>query len=152
MKKLEQGFAKSGKASEAGKKGAASRLKLMEERKARGEKQWEGGFRKDDVVTKLRSKIAIRERWRRYYEERLQELEVLRRECNVDDLEDKLRRVSEEFDDVKKRAVDSARVVAELQRKISVLEEVESKVVFGAEANRGMMSPADGSSKKDDQR
>lgn len=144
MKKLSQGFAKTGKASEAGKKGAEGRKKLMAERKERGEKQWEGGFRKDDPVTKLRAKLAVRERWRRYYDERLSELEALRKEYDVAELEEKLVRVSQEFDDVKKRAVDSARVVADLQRKISVLEEVERKVVFGAEANGGMMPVADG--------
>lgn len=152
MKKIKQGFAVTGKASEAGKKGAESRKRLMAERKDRGEKQWEGGFRKDDPVTKLRSKLAIRERWRRYYQERLEELEAIRKECDVEELEEKLRRVSAEFEDVKQRASDSARVVADLQRKISVLSEAESKVVFGAGANGGMMPPADGSQKKDDHR
>lgn len=131
MKRLDQGFAVTGKAREAGKKGAASRKRLMAERKARGEKQWNGGFKKGDPITILRSKLAIQERWRRYYEERAKELEALTESLVPDDVSERFEEARKSYEAIVSKVRSSERAVSVLLQKIELAEKVESKIVFG---------------------
>jgi len=146
VKKLEQGFAKTGSkaASKAGKKGAASRKKLMAERKKKGEKQWEGGFVKGALVTKLRAKLAVAERWRRYYEEKEKELLEIRASMDEAEVEERVRNAQRLLDGVVGRVRSHEAIVRDLQNKIAVAEDVERSIQFGApsalEPEEGMMS------------
>ena len=139
---LKQGFAVSGKASEAGKKGQATRKKKMLERKRRGEKQHQGGFKKGSEITKLYAALAIKERWRRFYENKAKELEVLASTQDPKEVEERfkaaLASLSEEkraaFEAAKQSAAEHEAAIRNLQAKIRAVEAVEKRegsVVFG---------------------
>lgn len=148
-KRLEQGFAVTGKAREAGKKGAASRKRLMAERKARGEKQWDGGFKKGDPITLLRSKLAIQERWRRYYEERAKELEALTESLVPDDVDERFQEAKRNYEAIVSKVKSSEKTVSMLLQKIEIAEKIESKIVFGTPSSYDETNEAASKDQKD---
>lgn len=78
VEKLRQGFATTGseRASAAGKKGSAARLRRMAALRASGvEKVWSGGFKKGEAYTREVARFAINERWRKYYARKAKALE-----------------------------------------------------------------------------
>lgn len=154
MNKLKQGFAVTGKASEAGKKGAASRKALMEKKGESGEPRWKGGFKKGDPITVLRSKLAIQERWRRYYEEKARELETIRSTYDEKELEAKFRSAKDAYESIVDKVRRHEREVSVLQQKLALVSEVERKIHFGplpseTFENGGMMSSEDADERRE---
>jgi hypothetical protein len=102
--KLKTGFgseARRGFAKQAGEKGRQSLTRKLAERRAANELAgvkapvWSGGFKKDDPRTKAVAKYAILERWRRYYEQKAQELEKQRGKYNPEEISAVLKKVEE---------------------------------------------------------